>query len=445
MSIGGGTFTFQNKVLAGAYINTVTTKNIARAGERGITALALELDWGEQGILMKIDASSFADEAKSMLGYEQTDAKLLPVFLALKRAKSCLVFNLNSGGRKASKEIGGITCTAKYAGIRGNEIKVAVKQDIDNSLLYHVHTYFLQREVDIQTVTSISELEANDYVTFSGDSVITAQGATALENGDNGTANEGLHSDFLTALETEAFQTVAYCGENETTKTLYVNFVKRMRDDEGKKIVGVIAEKLADYEGIISVKNGIVLSDGTKVEAPLFCSWVAGASAKADVNQSLTDAIVDDAVAVIGKYKNSVLETFIKQGSFVVYPESVNGVERVKVLADINTHTTFTDSKNEDLTSNRVIRCLDGLANDIARVFADSYVGKQDNNDEGRTLFKGSIVSICNQYQEVNAITNFSASDITITQGLGKRDVVSSMLVQPVDAMEKLYMTINVQ
>lgn len=44
MPIGGGSFTVQNKVLPGAYINFVSMGTNAKMGERGVAALPLELN-----------------------------------------------------------------------------------------------------------------------------------------------------------------------------------------------------------------------------------------------------------------------------------------------------------------------------------------------------------------------------------------------------------------
>ena len=48
MPIGGGTFTVQNKVLPGAYINFVSAGTNAKMGSRGVAALPLELNWGPE-------------------------------------------------------------------------------------------------------------------------------------------------------------------------------------------------------------------------------------------------------------------------------------------------------------------------------------------------------------------------------------------------------------
>jgi hypothetical protein len=137
------------------------------------------------------------------------------------------------------------------------------------------------------------------------------------------------------------------------------------------------------------------------------------------------------------KYTKSQFEAAIQAGEFVFYAD--NGAARV--LTDINSLTTFGGGVTEDWTSNRVIRVLDGWANDVARIFGDSYIGRVTNSDTGRQLFKADLVSLALQYQAIDAISDFKSEDITIQQGNGKRDVAVDSALKPNDSMEKLYMT----
>ena len=215
------------------------------------------------------------------------------------------------------------------------------------------------------------------------------------------------------------------------------NVVKRLRDDEGKKIVGVLHDYKGDNIGLINVKNGVVLNDGTTVTGDKAVAWVSGASAGAEINESLTNTAYDDAVDVDIKYTKSQFEAAIQAGEFVFYAD----YGKARVLTDINSLTSFGGGVTEDWTSNRVIRVLDGWANDVARIFGDSYIGKVTNSDTGRQLFKADLVSLALQYQDIDAISDFVSEDITIQQGNGKRDVAVDSALKPNDSMEKLYMT----
>jgi hypothetical protein len=53
--MAGGTWTTQNKVRPGVYVNVASNQSaIGKMGERGITALALMLPWGQSGAIMKL-------------------------------------------------------------------------------------------------------------------------------------------------------------------------------------------------------------------------------------------------------------------------------------------------------------------------------------------------------------------------------------------------------
>lgn len=443
MPIGGGSFTVQNKVLPGAYINYVSMGTNAKMGERGVAALPLELNWGPEGQVFKLDAADFNATSLKVFGYDPTDANILLVREAMKRAKTLLIYRVNGGGTKASGTVGGMTVTAKYGGTRGNAIKVAVVTNVDDATKMDVVTYLDDMVMDSQTVAKsggAASLVANDFVTFGTVATLTAATATALTGGTNATVNASKHTAALTAFEVETFNVIGYPGTVEDIKSLYAAFVKRLRDDEGKKIVGVLYGYVGDHMGLINVKNGVVLTNGTTVTGDQAVAWVTGASAGAEVNESLTNTAYDDAVDVDVKYTKSQFEAAIKAGEFVFYAD----YGKARVLTDINSLTTIGQNMSSDWVSNRVVRVMDGWANDVARIFGESYIGLVTNSDTGRQLFKADLVSLALQYQSIDAISNFKSDDITVQQGDGKRDVAVDCALQPNDSMEKLYMTVVV-
>lgn len=388
MPIGGGSFTVQNKVLPGAYINFVSMGTNAKMGERGVAALPLELNWGPEGQVFRLDAADFNATSLKVFGYDPTDANILLVREAMKRAKTLLIYRVNGGGTKASGTVSGMTVTAKYGGTRGNAIKVAVVTNVDDATKMDVVTYLDDMVMDSQTVAKsggAASLVANDFVTFGTVVTLTAATATALTGGTNATVNASKHTAALTAFEVETFNVIGYPGTVEDIKSLYAAFVKRLRDDEGKKIVGVLYGYVGDHMGLINVKNGVVLTNGTTVTGDQAVAWVTGASAGAEVNESLTNTAYDDAVDVDVKYTKSQFEAAIKAGEFVFYAD----YGKARVLTDINSLTTIGQNMSSDWTSNRVVRVMDGWANDVARIFGESYIGLVTNSDTGRPAFQG--------------------------------------------------------
>ena len=53
--MAGGTWTSQNKILPGVYINVVSRENVnVNIGNRGIVAIPEALSWGEPGVVKEI-------------------------------------------------------------------------------------------------------------------------------------------------------------------------------------------------------------------------------------------------------------------------------------------------------------------------------------------------------------------------------------------------------
>lgn len=350
--MAGGTFVTQNKVRPGAYFNFASNATLGTLGDRGIATMALKLSWGAVKQVLTIHAG---DNVKTMLGYDITDTNLLLIREALKRAGSLLLYRLNAG-TKATVTVGTLTATAKYGGVRGNDLKVIIQTNIDDAAKFDVKTLLGSEEMDKQVVSNISGLVHNAWIDWSGTGSLTATAGASLTSGADGAVTNSDHTDYLAAIEVYDFQTVALPSNDSTLKSVYVAFTKRLRDDEGKKIQAVLENyPTANYEGVISVKNGVVLADGTVLDSVSATTWVAGATAAAQVNESLTYQAYDEAIDASPRYTNSQIEAALKAGEFVF----TQNQGRALVEQDINTLTAFTVTKGKVFAKNRVLRVLD--------------------------------------------------------------------------------------
>lgn len=438
--MAGGTWTTQNKVRPGVYINFAgEEKPLGAMGDRGTVTMPLPLSWGPAKTVMTIHAG---DSLKDVLGYDLAAPQMLLVREALKRARTLLVFRVNAGV-KASATLTDLRVTAKHGGIRGNDIMITVQPNIDQNDKFDVRTLVAGEEVDVQTVGDLSELQANAWAEFEGGGVPEATAGLPLTGGEDGTASNQDYTDYLNAIEVYDFETMALPSGDATLKSLYTSFIKRLRESEGKKVQAVLANyPEADYEGIISVKNGVILSDGTKLDAIQATAWVAAATASAEVNESLTYQAYDDAVDVDIRYTNSEIEAALRGGEFVF----VHNYGRAVIEQDINTFRSYTPTKGKLFSKNRAIRVLDGLANEFKRKFETYYIGKVDNNPDGRSLFRSECVNDLERYQNMNAIQNFnSQTDIIVSEGHDLDSIYVETQVQPVDAIEKIYMKVKVK
>ena len=249
--------------------------------------------------------------------------------------------------------------------------------------------------------------------------------------------------DALEALQTEAFNVLCYPYDGEGTaaiKSAIRTWVEDMREDEGVKIQAVLANHKADSEAIINVTQGVKLADGTELTPAQTTAWVAGVTAGAFINQSNTGRKYIGAVDVISRMTKTEMETAVKNGGFIF---KVDSAQNVTAVYDINSLTSFTPDKGKVFSKNRVVRVIDNINNDITTIFESNYVGKVDNNPDGRSLLRATLIEYFNELQRLNAIQNFAPEDVTVSPGNDSDAVVIDCYIQPVDSVEKIYITVN--
>ena len=436
---GGGTFLTQNKILPGTYINYVSVaKASSVVSDRGVAAMAINMDWGPVGKIFKVEQEDFQTTPEKYFGHAYTDDEMKGLRDLFLNLKTGYFFRLNGGGASAECDY----CTAKYGGTAGNKIMVVIYANADDTGKWDVETYFDGTLMDIQTgVATLAELKDNDFVTWKDDGAIAETAGTDLTGGTNGSAATGTtHSTFLGLLESYSFNILGCLSTDATVKSLYYTYVKRMRDDEGAKFQVVLYDfSNADYEGCINVCTPS--TDSVFGESALVY-WVTGAEANCAVNANIGNNIYDGEFGMTVKTKQSDLKAQLAKGQLVFH--SVNGGD-YKVMSDINSFTSFTNQKKSDFGSNQAIRVLDQIGNDCALMFAKTYMNIEDNDTPGRTALWNDLCDYSKKLQTLRAIQNFDTADITVERGETAKDVLVSYYVEPTLAMEKMYMYVYVR
>ena len=439
--MAGGTFNKQNKIRPGVYQNIKTNKmRMTENDINGVVAIALELDFGKEQAITRIEDET---EIYEKLGYNLNDEKVLLLKEILKETSKILVYRLNSGEKAKATVEEDKTIMAKYAGTKGNEITVIIANNVEDTTKYDVITYLEGTKIDSQTISNYEEFEENDYITLTGTGAISKATTVKLEGGTTEKATEeNVYPKFLEALELENYNYIAYCGTDDATKALIVTFVKRMNDQEGIRVKAVMGDYAADYEKITTIKNGVVLEDGTELTNAQCAAYFAALSSVSDINQSNTYTQYKGAVDANPRLNNRDTEKALKAGK-IIFTRRNN--ETVVIEQDINSLVTFTVEKNSDFSKNRVVRALDGLASDIKHIFEQSYIGKISNNTDGRNILRAAIIDNIKEKQNRGAFQNFVEDDVSVVEGNNIDSVLINIAVQPVDSIEKIYMNVEVQ
>ncbi len=444
--MAGGIWTSQDKIQPGVYINTKSQGSVRPGiGEKGTVAIAEPLSWGPAGVIQEIIPGG---DLRPYIGYDITDKKAVFLREMMKGSDTTagpsrilLYRPAGTGGAKAKARIGDLTVTAKYEGTRGNDIAVIVQEDPDTEGLWDVSTLIDGRVADKQSAAEISDLPENSWVIFSGSGSFTETAGEALTGGVDPVVSPADYAGFLQALEPYPFDILVYDGDDSATIQAFAAFVKRISETVGRKCQAVMSHAQAgNSEWVISVNNGVKLSDGTVLSAGQAAWWLGGAEAGAQYNESLTYAQYPDAVEAVPKRTEAEITQAIRAGEIVF----IDNFNTVKVCTDINTLTSFTADKGQEYSKNRVMRVLNQFCNDVYRQFSLYYIGKTDNDDTGRNLLKGWIVGYLNEMQANGGIRDFAPEDVAVQQGGAVDSVLIGVALHPVDSIEKIYISVTV-
>ena len=376
MALGGGNFTTQNKVLPGAYINFVSLNNASASfSDRGIATMPLELDWGVEGEVFEVSASDFARDSLKIFGYNNNHKKMKGLRDLFKNINTLYAYRLNGG-------------------VRGNDVMIVIQKNVDDETAFDVMVYLDTMLIDKQTAKVASELVDNDFVTFNGSATLNVTAGLALSGGANGTVDGTAHQTYLDKIESSSFNTMGVVTTDDDIKYLYTNFCKRMRDEVGAKFQVVLYNKAADHEGVINVNNKVT-DDGVSEASLVY--WVTGVEAGCAVNKSTLNRIYDGEFAVDVSYTQAELESAITSGKFTLHKVGSD----IRILDDVNSLTSFTETKGEIFKENQTIRVIDQVANDMAVLFNTKYLGNIPNDESGRASFRVDVVKHHKELQNI--------------------------------------------
>ena len=444
--MAGGTWTTQNKVRPGVYIRFTTNRALGlTVGERGVVTICEPMSWGPVGEVMTV---ANGDDMTPYTGYDITNEKnrfLREIFRGTNRTSPPTTLYLYrpaaTSSAKATVTTGTLTATAKYPGVRGNDITIVVTEDVDNEGSFFVSTVVDGEIQDQQSAETVADLVPNDWVDWSGTGALTATVGAPLTSGADGTVAASAYSDYLEAIEPYKFDVIIYDGSDSTVQDSMVGFVNRLADENGQYTQPVAANLTApDSRFVINVMSGVTLADGTTLTPQQVTWWAGGATAGAQFNESLTYATYPTAVAVSPLLTNNQIISALQSGQFIL----VADFDEVHVEQDIDSLTTYTTDIGVVYKKNRIIRLCNTIANDIYKQFSQNYIGVVNNNDAGRARFKAAIVGYLYQIQDAEGIQNFDPEDVEVLPGIDIDAIVVNVAFYAVDSVEKVYMSVSV-
>lgn len=443
--MAGGKFDkLAGKVRPGTYMNFESTRSdTVGTSERGTVIIPLlKPSYGPAGSYIEL-TNAGPDAAYAKLGYSVYDSdpnrQMLLIREAFKNASKVLVYIPKEGTKAVAKNElePNLTATAKHGGTRGNALTVTVAAnpvggfDVTVSLAGNTASYY-------EGLSTVDDLIAQDceYVTFTGSGALAAIAAMNLTGGTDATVQNDDLTTFMDTWEKVKFNTVAMPVTDSSMKAAIKTKIKYLRESMGRGVQAVVPDFPADYEGIISIKNGYAIDDD-KLSAAEATAWVAGASAGASYVESLTYDAVDGATDLVDALTHEEYVDAINKGHFAF---SISEENKVIVEYDINSLTSFKQPKDETYRKNRVVRVMDTFQESIQLNFPPN---KYANDSDGWDIMEGVGKSILKQFAEAGAITDVDYdNDFLVDRDASYGDkTYFNVNLKPVDSAEKLFFT----
>lgn len=443
--MAGGKFDkLAGKVRPGTYMNFESTRSdTVGTSERGTVIIPLlKPSYGPAGSYIEL-TNAGPDAAYAKLGYSVYDSdpnrQMLLIREAFKNASKVLVYIPKEGTKAVAKNElePNLTATAKHGGTRGNALTVTVAAnpvggfDVTVSLAGNTAAYY-------EGLSTVDDLIAQDceYVTFTGSGALAAIAAMNLAGGTDATVQNDDLTTFMDTWEKVKFNTVAMPVTDSSMKAAIKTKIKYLRESMGRGVQAVVPDFPADYEGIISIKNGYAIDDD-KLSAAEATAWVAGASAGASYVESLTYDAVDGATDLVDALTHEEYVDAINKGHFAF---SISEENKVIVEYDINSLTSFKQPKDETYRKNRVVRVMDTFQESIQLNFPPN---KYANDSDGWDIMEGVGKSILKQFAEAGAITDVDYdNDFLVDRDASYGDkTYFNVNLKPVDSAEKLFFT----
>lgn len=457
----------QSKILSGVYTLIKAAIKAVTMGTRGIVAYPFTSDWGPvnslQAVSLQSDFVSKYNAEKTSLsankvnkhGYRGKPSKVLGYRMATGTAAKGTC-TLNDSLAAMSLTVQTLYESARpFVAVVSDAIGGGKKIDFtENGVLI--------ASVTGTTVAALeTEINKTDYfrVTAKGANLPANIAGANFTGGNNGsvvTATE--YSAFLTAVEADrSANTLSLDGvTDETILTTVETWVKRVRG-EGLYITWVrggpaswdttIADadtksKALNHRGIVNVGNGV-----DNLTAADMAIYVAARVASVELNRTLTDELANDYIAVNKKLTYSQRETCKKAGTLVFVEEG----GKVYIDEGINTLTVPPAGEVAEMGKIRINNTLDYIAKDL-EVFGQAYKTTRSNTAEARETYAATIE---NTYLRPLAAMEviqpgyfYRPNPTYYGKGATKVAKIDEAFfhadITPVDSMERIYQSINV-
>lgn len=289
------------------------------AANDGICAIPVQAMWGPLGKVLK---NNSATDLKNNYGSgTYGTGYTVPAAAAMFNAGASTVYTyrLGTGGKQASKEMDGLTVTAKYPGTM--PISVAVQAKLGDATKKQFMVYVGTTQAEIWEFAADTKAEGanliaaaanSKYVTVTGEAATVAALAVAsgaLTGGENPTVTNEDYSKAFAALEVSYYNVIALDVDDDEDMTLSLLLQEYLSGayQYGKLGMAVVGQKttvpfedrlanasMFNDAKVVYLLGGYMAGNENKDGVLSICR-AAGDIAKTPSNKAITHAVIEDA------------------------------------------------------------------------------------------------------------------------------------------------------
>lgn len=195
----------------------------------------------------------------------------------------------------------------------------------------------------------------------------------------------------LNYFEMTKFNVIAAPGQGSTVQTAISEWIKTMRSDRGKKILGVVSDVAGDHEGVINLTTTDIQTKDNIYTASEYTARVSGLIAGLRLDIAPTYQVLKEIVS-LPVISREVLSNRIDAGELVIFHDG----EKAKLGRGVTSLTTLGD-KSAGWKKIKLVRIYDRVHSDVFTTIEDEYIGKFGNSYPNKIL----LVEAINSYLKV--------------------------------------------
>jgi len=193
-------------------------------------------------------------------------------------------------------------------------------------------------------------------------------------------------TEALDYLEMTKFNVVAVPGQVTSIQTALSEWIKTLRTDRGKKVMGIVANVASDHEGIINFTTTDIETQNGVYTAEDFTARIAGLIAGLSLDMAPTYQVLSDVIS-LPIVSRATLNGKVDSGELVLFHDG----EKVKVGRGVTSLTTLGEDTSPGWQKIKLTRIYDKLDTDVRGTISDSYIGQVGNSYPNKIMLVEAI------------------------------------------------------